>query len=205
MTIAEGLWYTFPNLGKNHVLPINGKMVAKLSKWAGLYGTKYRVGELVHAGKLFHIEDGIYADTADVPEVEVVLAKYPSSVLTLESAYYYYNMSDEIPDEYHLATDRKSARIVDDRVVQSYVPCGTLMIGATEIDVLDEHLRIYDKERLLIETMRYRTKLPYDLYREVIGSFREIRNELYGSKIDDYLKHIPRMGAIMEAIRKEVY
>ena len=92
-----------------------------------------------------------------------------------------------------------------DRVVQSYVPCGTLMIGATEIDVLDEHLRIYDKERLLIETMRYRTKLPYDLYRDVIGSFREIRNELYGSKIDDYLKHIPRMGAIMEAIRKEVY
>ena len=122
-------------------------MVAKLSKWAGQYGTKYRVGELVHAGKLFRIEDGIYADTADVPEVEVVLAKYPSSVLTLESAYYYYNMSDEIPDEYHLATDRKSARIVDDRVVQSYVPCGTLMIGATEIDVLDEHLRIYDKVR----------------------------------------------------------
>ena len=180
-------------------------MVAKLSKWAGLYGTKYRVGELVHAGKLFHIEDGIYADTADVPEVEVVLAKYPSSVLTLESAYYYYNMSDEIPDEYHLATDRKSARIVDDRGVQSYVPCGTLMIGATEIDVLDEHLRIYDKERLLIETMRYRTKLPYDLYREVIGSFREIRNEWYGSKIDDDLQHMPRMGAIMEAIRKEVY
>ena len=71
-------------------------MVAKLSKWAGQYGTKYRVGELVHAGKLFRIEDGIYADTADVPEVEVVLAKYPSSVLTLESAYYYYNMSDEI-------------------------------------------------------------------------------------------------------------
>ena len=25
LTIAEGLWYTFPNLGKNHVLPINGK------------------------------------------------------------------------------------------------------------------------------------------------------------------------------------
>ena len=180
-------------------------MVAKLSKWAGQYGTKYRVGELVHAGKLFRIEDGIYADRADVPEVEVVLAKYPSSVLTLESAYYYYNMSDEIPDEYHLATDRKSAKIVDDRVAQSFVPCGTLMIGATEMDVLDEHLRIYDKERLLIETMRYRTKLPYDLYREVVGSFREIRNELYGSRIDDYLKHLPRKEALMEAIRKEEY
>ena len=180
-------------------------MVAKLNKWVERYGTKYRVGELVRAGKLFRMEDGIYADTADAPEVEVLLAKYPTSVLTLESAYYYYNMSDEIPDEYHLATDRKAAKIIDARVAQSFVPSGTLMLGATEVDVMDEHLRIYDKERLLIETMRYRTKFPYDLYREVIASFREIRNELYGSKIDDYLKRLPRQDALKDAIRKEVY
>lgn len=180
-------------------------MVAKLIQWTERYGTKYRVGELVRAGKLFRIESGIYADTADAPEVEVVLAKYPSSVLTLESAYYYYGMSDEIPDEYYLATDRKAAKIIDDRVVQRFVPSGTLMLGATEMDVWDEHLRIYDKERLLIETMRYRTKLPYDLYREVIAGFRAIRDGLYGSKIDDYLKRFPRKDVLKEAIRKEVY
>ena len=134
------------------------KMVAKLIEWSRKYGTKYRVGELVRAGKLFRIEEGIYADVADAPEVEVVLAKYPASVLTLESAYYYYRMSDEIPDEYHLATDRKAA-----------------------------------------------TKLPYDLYREVIGSFRERRDELYGAKIDDYLKTFPRKDVIRDAIRREVY
>lgn len=180
-------------------------MIAKLSHWVEQYGTKYRVNELVHAGKLFRIEEGIYADTAEVPDVEIVLAKYPSSVLTLESAYYYYRMSDEIPDEYHLATDRKSAKITDVRVIQHFVPSGSLMMGAAETTVLDEHLRIYDKERLLIETMRYRSKLPYDLYREVIGSFREIRNELYGSRIDDYLKLLPRKDSLREAIRKEVY
>ena len=180
-------------------------MVAKLSEWVRKYGTKYRVGERVREGKLFRIEDGIYSDVADVPEVEVVLAKFPLSVLTLQSAYYYYRMSDEIPDEYHLATDRKSAKIVDKRVVQSFVPSGTLMIGAAETVVLDEHLRIYDKERLLIETMRFRPKLPYDLYREVIGSFRNMRNELYGTRIDDYLKEFPRRKSIIDAIRREVY
>lgn len=180
-------------------------MVAKLIEWSRKYGTKYRVGQLVREGKLFKLEEGIYADIADAPEVEVVLAKYPASVLTLQSAYYYYRMSDEIPDEYHLATDRKAARIDDDRVEQSFVPVGTLMIGATRIVVLNECLRIYDKERLLIETIRYRTKLPYDLYREVISSFREKRNELYGAKIDDYLKMFPRRNVIKEAIRKEVY
>ena len=180
-------------------------MVAKLIEWSRKYGTKYRVGELVRAGKLFRIEEGIYADVADAPEVEVVLAKYPASVLTLESAYYYHRMSDEIPDEYHLATDRKAATIADVRVVQSYVPSGTLRIGAIEMSVLGENLRIYDMERLLIETMRYRTKLPYYLYREVVGNFRERRDELYGSKLDDYLKTFPRKDVIREAIRREVY
>jgi len=89
--------------------------------------------------------------------------------------------------------------------VQSYVPSGTLRIGAIEMSVLGENLRIYDMERLLIETMRYRTKLPYDLYREVVGTFRERRDELYGSKIDDYLKTFPRKDVIREAIRREVY
>ena len=180
-------------------------MVGRLIDWTRKYENKYRVNELVRVGKLYRIEGGIYADVEDPPEVEVVLAKYPAAVLTLESAYYYYNLSDEIPDEYHLATDRKSAAIVDERVVQSFVPSGTVMIGAEESVVGGERIRIYDKERLLIETMRYRTKLPYDLYREVVGNFREIRNELYGSKIDDYLKDFPRRNVIKESIRKEVF
>ena len=180
-------------------------MVGRLIDWTRKYENKYRVNELVRAGKLFRIEIGIYSDIDDPPEVEVVLAKYPAAVLTLESAYYYYNLSDEIPDEYHLATDRKAAAIVDDRVVQSFVPSGTVMIGAEWSEIRGENIRIYDRERLLIETMRYRTKLPYDLYREVISNFREIRNELYGSKIDDYLKSFPRMNIIKESIRKEVF
>ncbi len=53
--------------------------------------------------------------------------------------------------------------------------------------------------------MRFRTKLPYDLYREVIGNFRNMRNELYGTRIDDYLKEFPRRKSIIDAIRREVY
>ena len=180
-------------------------MVKRLSELLKEYPTKHKINCLVKEGTLYNIEKGIYSDRSDPSEVEVVLAKYPNAVLTLESAYYYYQLSDELPGEYHLATDRKAAKINDVRVVQLYVPTGTLLIGVDEIDVFGEHLRIYDRERLLIETMRYRTKLPYDLYREVIASFREIRGELYGAKIDDYLRPFPRREVIMETIRKEVW
>jgi hypothetical protein len=39
----------------------------------------------------------------------------------------------------------------------------------------------------------------------VIGNFRERRDELYGAKIDDYLKTFPRKDVIRDAIRREVY
>ena len=66
-------------------------------------------------------------------------------------------------------------------------------------------MRIYDKERLLIETVRFRTKLPDDQYREVIGNFREIREELYGAKMEDYLEKFPRRDLIFRTIRNEVF
>ena len=66
------------------------------------------------------------------------------------------------------------------------------------------HLRIYDKERLLIETVRLRTKLPYELYREVIGGFRRVVEELYPAKMEDYLESFPKRKLIFDIIKREV-
>ena len=176
-----------------------------LSECLAEYGSHYRIRELVREGKLYKVEPGIYSDKARNEELEVLLVKYPRAVVTLRSAFYYYNLSDEIPDFYHLATDRDDGKIRDERVKQHFVPSGTCTIGVTEIDYCGERVRIYDKERLLIETVRFRTKLSDDQYHEVIGSFREIREELYGAKIEDYLEKFPRRDLIFRTIRNEVF
>ena len=65
-------------------------------------------------------------------------------------------------------------------------------------------LRIFDKERLLIETIRMRTKMPLDLYHEVIGSYRKEVGVLYPAKIEDYLESFPKKNVIFDAIKREV-
>ena len=65
-------------------------------------------------------------------------------------------------------------------------------------------LRIFDKERLLIETMRMRTKMPLDLYHEVVRNYRECADTLYPARIEDYLESFPRRRAIFDAIKREV-
>ena len=161
---------------------------------------------MVARGELFKIEPGIYSENRRRPrELEVIQARYPRSVVTLQSAYYYYDLTDSIPDKFHLALERGGSRIRSDEVVQHAVPAGTLDLGAETRDVHGMCLRIYDRERLLIETIRMRTKLPYDLYREVIGGFRRIVDELYPAKMYDYLESFPKRDVIDRVVRSEVF
>ena len=188
---------------RNCVKSLN--MIKRLTECLEEYGSHYRIRELIREGKLFKIEPGIYSDSSRYGTLEVLLTKYPRSVVTLDSAFHYYNLTDEIPTMFHLATDRDDGKIKDPRVKQSFVPTGTSSIGVTEIDYCGEKIRIYDKERLVIETVRHKTKMPLDLYHEVISNFRDIRHELYGAKIDDYLQSFPRRDVLFTIIRDEVF
>jgi len=170
------------------------------------YGNHHKIARMVEAGKLFKIEPGIYSDTKSKPrELELIQIRYPASVVTLQSAFYYYDLTDHIPDKYHLALERGGTKIKDPGVVLHFVPVGTLETGVETKVVNGTTMRIFDRERLLIETIRMRTKLPYDLYREVIGNYRQIISDMYPAKMYDYLEIFPRKAAIDRIIRSEVF
>ena len=52
--------------------------------------------------------------------------------------------------------------------------------------------------------MRMRTKMPLDLYHEVIGNFHKNTDTLYLTKMGDYLESFPKKDVIFEAIKREV-
>ncbi len=181
-------------------------MVLNFSECCRKYGGRYQTESLIRKGDLHKVAQGLYSDKADWSDIEVVLARYQNAVVTLQSAYYYYDLSDSIPEAFHLATDRDASKICDERVVQHFIPNGTIGIGVVSCKFLnDEVARIFDKERLLIETARNKTKLPYDLYKEVIESFRRIKDTLYPAKLIDYLDSFPKRESILRTIESEVF
>ena len=171
-----------------------------LKKW----GTHYRIAEKVREGELVKVAPGLYSDGTRHHEVEILQTRYPKAVVSMLSAYYYYDLTDNIPDKCHLAVERGSTKIADPGVVEYFVPKGTGEIGVEKLVLRNVPMRIFDKERLLIETVRMRTKIPYDLYHEVIGNYRQLAEELYPAKIEDYLERFPKRGVIFDVIRKEV-
>ena len=95
--------------------------------------------------------------------------------------------------------------IRDERVKQYFVPESQLEVGKTEMEYEGDKIRIYDLERLLIETVRMKNRMPSDQYKEVIGWYRGRTNDLDGSKLAGYLSLFPHRERIMSIIDTEVY
>lgn len=86
------------------------------------YGSDYYIQKKVESGALFRIDKGVYSLKQHVPEIAVLMYKYPNAVVTMQSAFYMHGLTDVIPDEYDLATTRNAAKIPDKRVKQYFVP-----------------------------------------------------------------------------------
>lgn len=138
-------------------------------------------------------------------ELETVQFKYPKGILAFESAYFYHDLTDVIPDVYHIATPSNAPAINDPRIRQHYFPTAIHLIGVVQIDYCGDKVRTYDLERLLIDTARMKSKLPSDLYKEVILSFRAHVGELSEEKIGSYLTFFPKRNMIERILYEEVF
>ena len=75
------------------------------------YGSDYQLKKALLDQKLYKVEKGIYSSEKYASELAVVSLKYPNSVFTDESAYYYHDLTDVIPDHYFLATRRTDSHM----------------------------------------------------------------------------------------------
>lgn len=168
------------------------------------YGSDYYIQQQINAGKLHRVEKGIYSDDAHAPELAIISAKYPKAIVTMQSAFYHYGLTDAIPDVCDLATDRDSAKISNSRIRQYFMPKQFFLDGATTAEEHGCSFRIYNRERMLIELLRYKSKLPFDLYKEILLNYRKIMRQLNIQMIQDYVLAAPKSGMIMDALQLEV-
>ncbi len=168
------------------------------------YGSQYTVGKLIDDGKLFRIERGIYSEDKNIPTIAILMFKYPKAVATMKTALYIHGLTDLIPDVYDLATDRDAAKIKDKRVKQYFYPSETFEKGVEQQEYMGYKIRVYNKERMLVELIRYKSKLPFDLYKEVILNYRRIMPTLNIQEIQDYAMESPKSARILEILQMEV-
>lgn len=168
------------------------------------YNNQYQIEKKVQEGKLYKIEKGIYSDQKQVSDLEIIAFKYPYAVFTMNSAFYYYGLTDVIPERFYLATNRNATKIHSNNIKQFFYHENILQVGITTIIYQNVKIQIYDKERMLIELIRNKNTLPFDYYKEIIESYRKIIYELDIEKIQEYILLFPKSDYIMNVIQLEV-
>lgn len=181
-----------------------GIMVLTYKQCIEKYGSDYLLKKEIADGNIFQKEKGIYSLSKNCSELEIISVKYPRAIFTGESAFYYHSLTDVIPDYYYLATVRTDARIHDRRVVQTFLKKDIFDMGKIKMQYHNTEISIYSLERMLIELMRFRSKLPFDYYKEIISNYRNKVEMMDIAKVEEYADKFRNSEKLMDMIQMEV-
>lgn len=180
-------------------------MILSYKECINKYGNDYQLARAIAEEKVYRVESGMYSTDKYEEELAVIVKKYPNAILTGEYAFYCHDLTDVIPEKYFIATKKNSVKLKDPRIVQVYISDELLLLGAITKDIHGVTVKIYDKERMLIELLRNKNSMPHDLYKEILGNYRRIIDELEIWRIQEYAEIFPKSKMIKKALAEEVF
>lgn len=155
-----------------------------------------KLQQLIQEGYIEKVRYGYYQwiDSDDFSEVGTIIRLFPDAILCMDTALRYYEYSDRTPLEWHLAVSKDSCKTrfnIDYPFVKPYyVKPSILELGLTEREMDGHTVRIYDKDRLICDCLRYRNKMDKEIFNKAIQNY-----------INDPGKSIPRLLEYSEPLR----
>lgn len=139
-----------------------------------------RILEFVEEGKLVRIKNGYYTDRMDrFTEEELIARLFPDASLCMESALYAYGYIKSKPFGWHLAVDKNTSKsrfkMDYPKIIPYYTEPEALELGTTQCSLWGNTYRIYEKERVICDCLKYESKLDREVFKEAIQSY--IRDE----------------------------
>ena len=182
-----------------------GVMIYTYKECIEKYKTDYEIRKLLATGDLKRVARGVYSDESYESDLAIVSKRYPYAVFTMHSAFYYHSLTDTIPRAYYLMTDKNSTKIKDKRVCQFFDNYDSLTIGVEKRNYNGTEIRIFNRERMLVELIRNKKKLSFDYYKEIIANYRNLVYELDVQAVQEYAMQLPKTKLVLEALQLEVF
>ena len=157
----------------------------------------YRQREkLISEGYIEKVCYGYYqwVDPEDFSEAGLVTRMFPDAVLCMETALFYYGYSDRIPAGWHLSVSKDSCKSrfhIDYPFVKPYYyEPSVYEVGITEGEIDGRVVRIYDKDRVICDCIRYRNKMDKEIFNKAVQHY-----------VNDPEKSVTRLLAYAKALK----
>ena len=164
--------------------------------------TRYSLYSLRDKGIIELISRGVYRlkkmSTLSSPDIQTVCSRTPKAVIFLISALSFHKMTTQIPHEVSFAVPvRSRAPSIDYPPVKIYHLKTEIYYSGIEEHMIDGiNVKVYDAEKTLVDSFRYRNKIGLDIALEALKLYRE-RGRMDLIKISKYAK-ICRVNKIMQ-------
>ena len=155
-----------------------------------------KIQQLIQEGHIEKVRYGYYqwVDSDDFSETGTIIRLFPDAILCMDTALRYYGYSDRTPLEWHLAVNKDSCKTrfnIDYPFVKPYYVKPTILeLGLTQREMDGHTVRIYDKDRVICDCLRYRNKMDKEIFNKAIQNY-----------INDPEKSIPRLLEYSEPLR----
>lgn len=169
------------------------------------YNSTYQINKALENKEIYKIQNGLYSDEEYVNPLAIITKKYPNFIFTMDSAFYYWDLTDVIPDKFCLATKKTSIRLNENDIKQYFTDEELFDVGKTTLNIENIKINIYDKERMLVELVRKKNLLPFDYYKEIISNYRKIAHTLDSFKISNYISYYKNENTLYDRVQSEVF
>ena len=155
-----------------------------------------RLQQLIDEGHVEKVRYGYYQwiDEEDFSEAGTVIRLFPDAILCMDTALRYYKYSDRTPVQWHLTVSKDSGKSrfnIDYPFIKPYyVEPKILEVGLSNGNMDGHEVRIYDKDRVICDCLRYRNKMDKETFNRAIQSY-----------VADPEKSIPKLLEYAEALR----
>lgn len=136
-----------------------------------------RIQSFVDWGVLLRIKNGYYSlQDKKLSEDEMIFRLFgEDGVLTMESALYVYGYLPTKPYEYRIAVDKNTSKsrfhLNYPFVYPYYSEPKVLGLGVNEVDFGGGKMKIYDKERLMCDCLKYEDRMDREDLKKALFSY----------------------------------
>lgn len=155
-----------------------------------------KIQQLIQEGYIEKVRYGYYQwiNPDDFSEIGTINRLFPDAILCMDTALRYYGYNNRTPGNWHLAVSKDSGKsrfkINYPFVKPYYVEPSVLELGLNIGEIDGHSIRIYDKDRVICDCLRYRNKMDKEIFNKAIRSY-----------INDTGKSIPKLMKYAEPLR----
>jgi len=139
--------------------------------------TYYELNRYIKNGVIIRIKQGYYQlNTAqDLDEAALISHMFADGVLCMDTALFHYRYTDRTPGQWHIAVDKDSSKTrfnIDYPFVKPYyIEKKHLEIGAIFSEINGIKVRIYNRERVICDCLRYMSKMDKETFNKAIQGY----------------------------------